>query len=439
MKKLNRKPSHLVGGGLATMLLALSSIAASAETLDDAWRIALAQDLTLAAAASRVSAAQAGVGAARAERRPIVSASVSALELDRTPAFDFSGAGMPLEMPLLDGSRLVHAGASVTMPLYTAGRIGAGVAAAEAQLESEQQASNALAQQVKLAVAERYIAVLRAESGVAVADERVASLAAHVRDVEDMYRAGSVPRNDFLAATVSLADAEQRRLQAQNGLDLARGAYNRGLGRPLDAPVELDSALPDLDRVIDEASVEALTALAIERRSEPRQLASAADTLASQARAAAAETRPQLGLTGGYMRLENEFLNRDDYVAVGLGVQWTPFDGGRSRARAESLSQQSTAIRSQQRDLESLIALEVRQAWLSRSETAARVAVAERAVEQAEENLRVARDRYRNGEGTNTEVLDAEALRAMSLDNFDAARYDAALSAFRLAYAVGML
>lgn len=420
-------------------LLAAVPLAASAETLDDAWRIALEQDLSLLAAASRVAAAEADVDAARAERKPIVSANVNALELDRTPSFDFSGAGLPIEMPLLDGSRLVLAGTSVTLPLYTAGRIGAGVRAAEAQRDAEREAAGGLSQEIKLAVAERYVGVLRAESAVAVADGQVASLAAHLREVEDMYRGGSVPRNDFLAASVSLADAEQRRLKARNALDVARAAYNRALGRALDAPVDLDRELPNVDARVDDETLDALTALAIEQRAEPRRLASAAEAFAAQARAAQAATRPQLGLTGGYVRVDNEFLDRDDYWAVGVGITWSPFDGGRSRTRAASLSLQAAALRNQQRDLESMIALDVRQAWLTRQETAERVAVAERALEQADENLRVARDRYRNGEGTHTEVLDAEALRTTSLDNFDAARYEAALARYRLAYAAGVL
>src|SRR5690606_23611150 len=158
----------------------------------------------------------------------------------------------------------------------------------------------------------------------------------------------------------------------------------------------------------EEETLENLTAIAIDRRSELRRLASAADAIAAQGEAARAATRPQLALTGGYVRLENEFLNRDDFWAVGVGVNWQAFDGGRSRTRAASLSLQARALRDQQRDLETMIALEVREAWLARQETAERVAVAERALEQADENLRVARDRYRNGEGTNTEVLDAE-------------------------------
>jgi len=433
--------AHALRGARALALIAALAplLPAAAETLEDAWRLAGERDLALAAAASRVAAAEAGLGAARAERRPRVGASISALELDTAPAFDFSAAGLPLTMPLLDGSTLVTAGATMSVPIYTSGMTRAGIDAARANLAATRYEAAALSQQVKLGVAERYVAVLRAGSAVAVAESHVGSLAAHLREVEDMYRSGSVPRNDFLAASVSLADAEQRLLQAQNGLDVARAAYNRALGRPLAEAFDLDTELPAVDPRVAEQTLEDLTALALEQRSEPQRLGSAAVALAAQAQSAGAATRPQLALTAGYTRLDNEFLNRDDYWALGIGIEWSAFDGGRSRNRASALSLESRALEQQRRDVESLIALEVRQAWLTRDETERRVVVTERALEQAEENLRVARDRYRNGEGTNSEVLDAEALRTSSLDNFDAARYDAALARYRLAYAVGLL
>src|SRR5690606_26462411 len=262
--------------------LALSAPVA-AETLVDAWRIAAERDLSLASAASRVAAAEAGLGAARAERRPRVGASVSAVELDTAPAFDFSAAGLPLTLPLLDGSTLVTAGAVMSVPIYTSGMTRAGIDAARANLDAERHGAAALSQHVKLGVAERYIAVLRAGSAVAVAEGNVGSLTAHLREVEDMYRGGSVPRNDFLAASVSLADAEQRRLQAQNALDLARAAYNRALGRPLAEPFDLATALPDVDPRVAEQGLEALTALALAQRSEPQRLRSAAAALAAEA------------------------------------------------------------------------------------------------------------------------------------------------------------
>lgn len=83
--------------------------------------------------------------------------------------------------------------------------------------------------------------------------------------------------------------------------------------------------------------------------------------------------------------------------------------------------------------------MQVRQSWLRLNETRERKHLTERAVEQAEENLRVVRDRYRNGEGTNTEVLDAEAMRSLSRSNYDNADFDAKLALYELARGVGRL
>ena len=81
----------------------------------------------------------------------------------------------------------------------------------------------------------------------------------------------------------------------------------------------------------------------------------------------------------------------------------------------------------------------MRQSWLDVGETKKRLSVTEKAVAQAQENLRVAKNRYQNGIGTNTEVLDAETLRTASQSNHNNARYDVALARVRLAHAVGLL
>jgi outer membrane protein len=410
-----------------------------AETLDDAWSAAASSDLSLKAARSRVEAAEGRLAAARAERLPMLSVGMSALHLYENPAFSFSAIGIAGELPLFSTSSVTMADARVTQPLYTGGAITSGISAASADLDARQGDTKSLHQQLKLAVAERYLDVLRAQSALKVAEANVGSLTAHVADTEDMYRTGAVPRNDFLAAAVSLADAEQRRLQARNALEVARAAYNRALGRPLEDPVTLDETMPAIDAQLAAGPVEALMALALEQRGESAALEGAAVALGAQANAARAVARPQLALTAGYLSLENSFLNVQSAWAVGLGVRWQLFDAGRSRARADALALESRSFAQQREDTESVIVLQVREAWLLAGDAAERVEVARSAVGQAEENLRVVRDRYVNGEGTNTEVLTAETLRSASLSNYDNARYDLALERYRLARAVGQL
>lgn len=410
-----------------------------AEDLTAAWQAALGHDQRLKATRSRVSAAAADLAVAESYRLPTVAASAGITRFDEAPEFDFLVGGVPTAVPMFDSESVGMADATLTYPVYTGGRVTHEIAAANAMLTAREFESAASAQDVKLSVARHYIGVLRARRAVEVADSNVTSLSAHLRDVENMFESGTVARNDYLAAAVSLADAEQHQLQADNRLDLARAAYNRALGRPLGAPVQLDENLPGIDAQLDMSSLEALTELALENRDELGSLDAAVSAYRSQAESARASTRPQLALTGGYMTMQNEFLNREEFWMVGVGVRWNLFDGGQAREKANSLSFRSTALAQQSSDLRSMIELEVRRSWLRLEETRKRRQLTERAVEQAVENLRVVRDRYRNGEGTNTEVLDAEMLRSTSRSNYDNADFDAKLALYELARGAGRL
>ena len=424
---------------IAGLSLALAIPTLQAEDLNSAWREALASDPTLKASQSHIAAAQAELQVANAGRMPTVTASAGISRFDEAPAFDFSAAGVPAVLPLFGGESMTMGDVRVSLPLYTGGQLSSGIRAAESMLNAQQRGSAVSIQDIKLAVAAHYINVLRAQTALEVADSSVASLVAHVRDVEDMFKSGSIARNDYLAAAVSLADSEQLRLQARNRLDLANAAYNRSLGRPLDAPVSLTGELPGIDPDMNIESLDGLTHLALQSRDELARLDAAADVFRHQSQSVRASTGPQFGLTGGYVALGNEFLNRDEFWMVGIGLQWDLFDGGQARKKARALTFKAQAVREESQYLRSMIELQVRQAWLRLNETTKRKQLTERAVEQAQENLRVVRDRYRNGEGTNTEVLDAQVLRSKSRSNFDNADFDAKLALYELARGVGRL
>ncbi len=121
-------------------------------------------------------------------------------------------------------------------PARSSGAIGAATAGARGAGAMEVRSTADL----KLAVAESYIAVFRARRALEVADSNVASLKAHADDVQVMYDKQAVAQSDVLAAQVALANATQQRLRAANALRLAGAAYNRWVGQPLDRTPELE-------------------------------------------------------------------------------------------------------------------------------------------------------------------------------------------------------
>lgn len=420
----------LLAGVLATLPLA----GARAESLQQAWDIALSFDHSLRAARENTAAAASLLDAARSSRLPNLALEAGYTTLSEPLAFRAELLGQSLQLPVSQQDSAAYKAMAI-LPLYTGGRIGRGIDAAAAGLDAARLGETADVQNLRLRVADAYVGVLRLRRLLEIAESHVTSLESHARDVENFHEQGMVARTDLLSARVALADARQRGLQAANGADLASAAYNRLLGRPLDQAVVLDELSPDTEP----QSLPSLTEKALARRSEPAAVARQVEALRHQAAAVRGETAPQIAVSGGYGYLENRYLVDEGAWMVTLGARWTLFDGGLTGHRADAVERQAAALAEQRDDLVSLIALQVRQTWLDVEETRKRLAVTGSAVEQAEENLRVARDRYANGLSTHSEVLGAETLRAGSQGNHANALSDAALAGLRLRRATGEL
>lgn len=429
-------PLLIVVVGAAT---ALGTCTADAETLADAWKLALARDRTLAAASSDVEGARAAERAARGARWPSLDATAGYTRLNASPILDVVTPSLTFRSgPIFKDDQFVSGSVQMRLPLYAGGQISAGIDAAHhvavKASEDEQSAVSVL----KLDVAEAYVGVLRARRALQAASSSVASLAAHASDVQQMVERELVTKSDLLAARVALANAEQTKVRTANSAEIAQATYNRRLGETLERAAELDQRI-SADGSLSAMPVDSLIQRALESRSELKAQAARADALASQSRTESGKVLPQLALIGGYTHFDNQILDRQNFATVGVGVTWSLFDGGQARNHAASLRRAARAAQSRMEDLRSTIELQVRQAWLDVKEAQARVRASGDAVSQAEENLRTSRELYGAGLVTNTQVLDAVTLQVNAVNNRDNAALDESLSLLRLEYSVGAL
>ncbi|HEX2493751.1 MAG TPA: TolC family protein [Steroidobacter sp.] len=420
--------------------LLLSCAAACAETLAEAWTLALQNDHALAAVRLETEASRLEVSAARAQRWPTFTASGGFMQFQDAPAFDFSAAGVPLQLPeIIDDDNTVVGSMTMTLPLYTGGRISSAIDAANEDQRAREAGERQAVQDVKLAVAHAYVDVLRAQRALAVADSNTSSLEAYAAEVTSMFDRELVPRNDLLAAQVALANARQNRIRLANAVSLARAAYNRRLGQPLMREATLEASLPTIGGEFDREPVETLIEHALGKRPEIAVLEAQAKEIGHLASVERARLRPSVLLSGGYSYLENQALDREEFAIASIGFQWPLFDGGVTRNRTAALRRGQLALEQRRDDLESLVALEVRQAWLDSQDARSRVGVTAEAVAQSEENLRITRRQYQAGLVISTRVLEAESLRVVSRMNYDDAALDASLAMYRLARVAGEL
>jgi outer membrane protein len=419
--------------GLLSGLLIFPATSAMAETLEDAWSAAVDNNHQIKSAKADTSASEQQLYSAQGQRLPELNVASGYTQFSETQAAKADFQGQTGQFNTYQAGS-VKAQAIASLPLFTSGRISHSINAAEASLQAAQHNEISSVLTIKMQVSEAYIAVLRMESILQVAQSHVDSLASHNKDVKNLYDQGVVAKNDLLAANVELANAQQLVTQASNQLDIARAHYNQLLNRNLADEVRLAPRFPETPQgTLSELNNSALT-----QRPELIVLAQQIEALEQQAQSVKAGTLPQVAVNGGYQYQENRYQVSQGLWMVNVGMQWKLFDGS-TRHSSDAINRQAISLKEQRDDLGSIISLQVRQAWLDIQEAKKRIEVTQQAIAQADENMKVTTDRYQQGLSTNTEVLKAEDLRTKTHDNFNNASYDAALASLRLRRAVGIL
>jgi outer membrane protein len=418
---------------LISVLMGVYAPVVSAETLEQAWSSAIDNNHQIKAAKTDTAAAEEQLDSAQGQRLPELNVSSGYTQRSETPGAVTQINGQTAQFNTQQPGNM-DAQAIATLPIYTGGRISHNINAAEASLQAAQHNETTAQLNIKMQVAEAYIAVLRAESTLQLMQSHVDSLKAHVEDVNNLFEQGMVARNDVLAANVELVNAQQQVVQADNRLDIAKASYNRLLDRNLADEVKLVKQFPEMPK----EDLKELSNNASRQRSELAVLTQQIEALEQQAQSVKAGVLPQVAINGGYQYQENRYQAAESMWLVNAGVKWKLFDGS-TRHQSDAISRQAISLKEQRNDLTSVIGLEVRQAWLDCQETQKRIVVTSQAIEQADENLKVTTDSYQQGLSTNTDVLKAEDLRTTSHDNFNNANYDAALAILRLRRAIGVL
>jgi len=270
---------HGVHAMFVAVVTAAASGTAAAETLQDAWQLAISRDNVLAAASSDVEGARASEQAARGARWPSVQASAGYTRLNASPSLDVATSGSTFRSgPIFRGNEYVAGSVQMKVPLYAGGQISAGIDAAHNVFVGATEDQQATISALKLDVAEAYVSVLRARRTLHAAESSVTSLSAHAGDVQHLVDRELVPRSDALAAHVALANAQQVRVRAENSVEITQAQYNRRLGEPLGRAPELDDRIP-VDVSLSAEPIEALLRQALASRSELKGLAARADSL----------------------------------------------------------------------------------------------------------------------------------------------------------------
>jgi len=250
---------------------------------------------------------------------------------------------------------------------------------------------------------------------ITVQEESVRLLESQLKDQQNRFEAGTVPRFNVLQAQVQLYNQIPQLITARNNYRISILQLAKTLGldfnpaRGVAAPLRVVGQLPYVPRKID-----LLADIEGAKRSRPFLKRARANVLnqIEQVHVALGNWMPTINTTGGGEWVSSEFNSswgdiRKGWI-VNLTGSWPIWDSGQVWGQV----QQQRAILSQQEitydDDVRQVELEVQQAASNLLQNRELIKATEKTVEQADEAVRLAKARLDAGAGTQLDVLNAQ-------------------------------
>lgn len=318
-------------------------------------------------------------------------------------------------------------GLSFSWALYTGGRLDAQRNIARSAREVAEIGLISAGAQMRLDVTQAYYDAQLADQMVAIARATLEQADETLRLTELGVRVGQQAEFDALRARVARDNQRAPLIQAGSQRDLAYDRLRLLLDLPMDAPLNLTSALD----AIAPSTVGVDTAVV---RAPVRQAAEQVEVQANQLRIARAQRLPSVRLISQYGQIafaENvfpEFGNFRDNWTVSAAVSVPVFTGGRIRGDVLGAEASVAQARAQFRQAEELVLLDTRNALAQLRAARAIWEASEGTVDVAERAYGIAELRYKEGISNLLELNDARLLlqqaqtnRASAARNFQVA------------------
>lgn len=231
-------------------------------------------------------------------------------------------------------------------------------------------------------------------------------------DVDKMIKEGVATKADGLSVKVKVNEAEMMLTQVDNGLNLSKMLLCQLCGLPLETDFQLaDESMKDLP--LPNTYTEANVSTALSNREELKSLELASEIYRQKVNVVRADFLPSVALTANYLvtnpSLVNGFENKFRGMwAAGVVVKIPVFHWGEGIYKVKAAKAEANIARYKLEDIKEKVELQVTQNSYKVNESTKKLALAEKNMEKAEENLRYANLGFKEGVIPTRNVLEAQ-------------------------------
>ena len=427
-------------------------------TLDQCRQLALDNNKRMVAASKQTQAAHYMVKSYKGNFFPNFIASGTGLYSTADGTFNIPGGNLPTFLPDANGQPTPNGGFAyfpgidlnykvrtvwmggiqVEQPIFMGGKILAAYRMATLGKQMAQLNENLTATEVILETDQAYALMVKAQEMNKVAESYHAVLQELMKNVQSAYKHGLKSKNDVLKVQVKLNESELSIRKAENALRLANMNLCHLIGKPLTETLQISDDFPVIEQAL-ETQVNDITA-----RPEYSLLNKQVDMAKQQVKLSRSELLPQVGIRGSYdyihgLKVNEQTLFDKGNFSVMMNVTIPLFHFGERINKVRASKAQLEQVRMEQADLNEKMYLELTQAANNLDEAKLQTALADRSLEQADENRRISKGEYEAGLEPLSDHLEAQALWQQAYETKVDAHFQLYLSYVKYLKAAGIL
>ena len=443
---------------ITLVLCALITNAQELLTLDQCRQLALDNNKRMAAANKQTQAAHYTMQSYKGNFFPNFIASGTGLYSSANGSFSLPGGNLPTFLPDANGQPTPNGGFAyfpgidlnykvrtvwmgslqVEQPIFMGGKILAAYKMATLGKQMAQLNENLTATEVILETDQAYALMVKAQEMNKVAESYHAVLQELMKNVQSAYKHGLKSKNDVLKVQVKLNESELAIRKAENALRLANMNLCHLIGKPLIETLQISDDFPVIEQAL-ETQVNDITA-----RPEYHLLDKQVALAKQQVKLSRSELLPQVGIRGSYdyvhgLKVNEQRLFDNGAFSVMLNVTVPLFHFGERINKVRASKAQLEQVRMEQAELNEKMYLELTQAANNLDEAKLQTALADRSLEQADENRRISKGEYDAGLEPLSDHLEAQALWQQAYETKVDAHFQLYLSYVKYLKAAGKL
>ena len=394
---------------LGLLLLLVWSGAAAQEkmSLREAVDLVLKNNQQVQIAAENAAGAELRIGENKSQYLPQVSMSGSyaRMSLFSEMSFNFFGTVYKFQFGLPNNYTMR---AAVMEQVFNWGRTARMIEMSKSGLDLANDGVSMTKHMLSYQIVPLFYGTVFFQEAIKVLDETLRAFEKKLETAKQRYDAGLASSFDVNLLQVQISTVQGQRLDFLNNIEKFRIAFNALTGRESDAAFQPDAAF-----VFEPASFnsESLLKEAFENRVEFQQWKHQIDLNKATVDLARTGDKPSVtagfsyDFRNGYMPDMNKI--RGNWTAT-LSLNYPVFDGFRVRAQVAEAQSGLHAVELRKTDLERSVIQEIQTALADLKVAEQKLDIEKIKIRQAEDSLRIAEERYRNGLLSATDLIDAQ-------------------------------